>query len=317
MGRFDAAPKLGAMEPGIVPKPPFDDYGVREEGSFITELLDGKDSFGSPSRPFETPFDKLAQFVASVPLNVRRLSRDDGHVPGYAPGVGAVSIRVLGPVVETVSGKPGLRDLGSESETRNGHSVVLRVDYDKIRIMLTGDLNTASQRLLLSYESLLEFAVDVAKGCHHGSDDVDLRFVRAMKARVTVVSSGDNEDYAHPRPRILGASARYGREAKGVKGEVLPPLLYSTELARSVKLSHAAAVRRRGDSASEIAAAQAEVKTIVSRAKFEALENTPISTDLVYGLINVRTDGERVLCGYMKEGSQDFELQLFRGGVEP
>jgi hypothetical protein len=49
----------------------------------------------------------------------------------------------------------------------------------------------------------------------------------------------------------------------------------------------------------------------------EALENTPISTDLVYGLINVRTDGERVLCGYMKEGSQDFALQLFRGGVEP
>lgn len=317
MGRFDAAPKLGAMEPGIVPKPPFDDYGIREEGSFITELLDGKDSFGSPSRPFETPFDKLAQFLASVPRNVQRLSRDDGHVPGYTPGAGAVSIRVLGPVVETVSGKPGLRDLGSESETRNGHSVVLRVDYNKIRIMLTGDLNTASQRLLLSYESLLEFAVDVAKGCHHGSDDVDLRFVRAMKARVTVVSSGDNEDYAHPRPRILGASARYGREAKGVKGEVLPPLLYSTELARSVKLSHAAAVRRRGDSASEIAAAQAEVKTIVSRAKFEALENTPISTDLVYGLINVRTDGERVLCGYMKEGTQDFELQLFRGGVEP
>ena len=39
--------------------------------------------------------------------------------------------------------------------------------------------------------------------------------------------------------------------------------------------------------------------------------------DLVYGLINVRTDGERVMCGYMKEGSQDFELQLFRGGVEP
>jgi beta-lactamase superfamily II metal-dependent hydrolase len=317
MGRFDAAPKLGQMEPGTVPKPPFDDYGVREQDGFITELLDGKDSFGSPSRPFESTFDQLAKLVATVPSHVRRLSRDDLHLPGYAPGAGAVSIRVLGPVVETVAGKPGLRDLGSESETRNGHSIVLRVDYNKIRILLSGDLNTASQRLLLSYESLLEFAVDVAKGCHHGSDDIDLRFVRAMKARVTVVSSGDNEDYAHPRPRILGASARYGREAKGVKGETLPPLLYSTELARSVKLSHAAAVRRRGENGSEISAAHAELKTIVSKAKFEPLDHTPVSTDLVYGLINVRTDGERVLCGYMKEGSQDFELQLFRGGVEP
>jgi beta-lactamase superfamily II metal-dependent hydrolase len=318
MGRFAASPGLGKAVSGNVVKPPFDDYGVKQQGSFITELLDGKSSFANPSRPFASRFDDLARLVAKVPKKVARLSRDDDYLPGYAPGAGAVSIRVLGPVLEKVpGGKPGLRELGSESVTRNGHSIVLRVDYDRIRILLTGDLNTASQRLLLSYQELLEFSADVAKGCHHGSDDIDLRFVRAMKARVTIVSSGDNEDYAHPRPRILGASARYGREAKSVKGETLPPLLYSTELARSVKLSHAAAVRKTGQASTQFAAAQAEVRTIASKAKFIPLENTPISTDLVYGLINVRTDGERVLCGYMKEGSQDFELQLFRGGVEP
>ena len=318
MGRFAAAPKLGKTAAGSVAKPPFDDYGVDEQGSFITELLDGKNSFANPPRPFDSSFGKLAAFVAKVPDKVRRLSRVDDYLPGYAPGNGGVSIRILGPVLENVIGKkPGLRELGSESVTRNGHSIVLRVDYDKIRILLTGDLNTASQRLLLSYHGLLEFAADVAKGCHHGSDDIDLRFVRAMKARVTIVSSGDNEDYAHPRPRILGASARYGREAKSVKGELLPPLLYSTELARSVRLSHAAAVREAGQASSQIKAADAEVKSTQSKAKFIPLEDTPISTDLVYGLINVRTDGERVLCGYMKEGSQDFELQVFRGGVEP
>ena len=79
----------------------------------------------------------------------------------------------------------------------------------------------------------------MAKGCHHGSDDIDLRFVRAMAARATVISSGDNEDYAHPRPRVLGASARYGRESRAADGETLPPLLYSTELARSVALDFA------------------------------------------------------------------------------
>jgi beta-lactamase superfamily II metal-dependent hydrolase len=317
MGRFDAAPKLGKAASGTVAKPPFDDYGVKEQASFITELLDGKNSFKQPPRAFAQPFDELAALVAKVPKKVQRLSHEDAYVPGYAEGDGAVTLRVLGPVLEKVGGKRGLRELGSESVTRNGHSIVLRVDYGKIRILLTGDLNTASQRLLLSYQSLLEFAADVAKGCHHGSDDIDLRFVRAMKARVTIVSSGDNEDYAHPRPRILGASARYGREAKGVKGELLPPLLYSTELARSVKLSHAAAVRKRDQASSEYPASQAEVRPDVSKAKFMALDDTPISTDLVYGLINVRSDGERVLCGYMKEGSQDFELQVFRGGVEP
>ncbi len=50
---------------------------------------------------------------------------------------------------------------------------------------------------------------------------------------------------------------------------------------------------------------------------YDRLENTPISTDLIYGLINVRTDGTRVLCGYMKESSSDFDIQVFRAGVEP
>jgi hypothetical protein len=68
---------------------------------------------------------------------------------------------------------------------------------------------------------------------------MDLRFVRAMKARATVISAGDNEDDAHPRPRVLGASARYDREAKSAKGRVLPLLLYSTERARLAKLAYA------------------------------------------------------------------------------
>ncbi len=317
MGRFAKAPKLGKAMSASTGPLPFDDYGVDEGGTFITELLEGKSSFRSPPRPFEETFAEFAALVGKVPKNVSRLSQMDEYLPGYKPGEAPVSIRVLGPIMEELTGgRQGLRELGSESVTRNGHSIVLRVDFNKVRILLTGDLNTASQRLLLSYQPLPEFAVDVAKGCHHGSDDIDLRFVRAIKARATVVSSGDNEDYAHPRPRVLGASARYGRECKGVKGELLPPLLYSTELARSVKLSDVEAVRPRGGGA-ELAAAAADIKATERGARFEPLDEMPISTDLMYGLINVRTDGERVLCAYMKEGGKDFDVQVFRAGVEP
>jgi len=246
------------------------------------------------------------------------LTHEDKYLPGYAPRPGAASIRVLGPILESMTdGGSGLRVLGTESETRNGHSIVLRVDFNKIRILLTGDLNTKSQQLLLSYHELSEFAVDVAKGCHHGSDDIDLRFCRAMKPRVTIVSSGDNENYAHPRPRVLGASARYGREAKPVKGATpLPPLLYSTELARSVRLGYAASVQKHGDKETRIAANDAEIM-LEKGTRFEPLDQMPIADDLVYGLINVRTDGTRVLCGYMKEHGNDFDIQVFRGGVEP
>jgi metal-dependent hydrolase (beta-lactamase superfamily II) len=60
-----------------------------------------------------------------------------------------------------------------------------------------------------------------------------------------------------------------------------------------------------------------EIRAAEHNARFMPLEDTPISTDFVYGLISVRTDGARVLCGYMKEGGNDFDIQVFRGGVEP
>jgi beta-lactamase superfamily II metal-dependent hydrolase len=318
MGRFAADPRLGAMVAGTVGPLPFDDYNITIQDDFITELLGGKASFATPPHAFEDEFAKFANLVATVPAHVQRLSHRDEFLPGFAPGQTSATIRILGPVLEEVNGSVfGLRDLGADSITSNGHSVVLRVDYNKARILLTGDLNKVSQRLLLSYHNLLEFAVDVAKACHHGSDEIDLRFVRAMKARTTVVSSGDNEDYAHPRPRVLGASARYGRESKAADGELLPPLLYSTELARSVGLAYAESVRRTGVAASTIAAADAEIKADRSKAKFRPLDDTPVSTDLIYGLINVRTDGTRVLCGYMEEAGKNFDIKIFRAGVEP
>jgi hypothetical protein len=258
--------------------------------------------------------------VGRLPKKVSSLSQADGWLPGYMPAPGAAAIRVLGPVVEKLAGGgKGLRWLGSESVTRNGHSVVLRVDYGAARVLLTGDLNTASQRLLLGCHAADEFSADVSKGCHHGSDDIDLRFVRAMAARATVISSGDNEDYAHPRPRVMGASARYGREARDADGQAMPPLLYSTELARSVGLDFASHVRTR-KAMPQLQFAPDAVEAMFDatpQGRYRPLSWLPMAKDLVYGLVNVRSDGRRILCATMKEGSSDFDLQVFDAGIEP
>ena len=317
--RFTDGEKLGALRSDTRrtswPQPGF---GLKEGGRFIVELLDGKTHFGRPKRAFAGDFADLARLVGKLPKKVSRLAQADGWLPGYAPAPGTAALRVLGPVTEPLAGGgEGLRQLGSESITRNGHSVVLRVDYGQARILLTGDLNTESQRLLLSAQPAEEFTVDVAKGCHHGSDDIDLRFVRAMAARATVISSGDNEDYAHPRPRILGASARYGREARAAGGELLPPLLYSTELARSVGLAFAAHARTLPEPKQSFEPGQLEVDFDASpTGTYRRLSWLPMATDLVYGLVNVRSDGQRILCATMKEGSSDFDLQVFQAGVE-
>ena len=77
-----------------------------------------------------------------------------------------------------------------------------------MRILLTGDLNKASQTALMhDYEGRrLEFKCDVAKACHHGSEDVSYAFMQAMEPAATVICSGDGEGHDHPRPRIVAAS---------------------------------------------------------------------------------------------------------------
>jgi hypothetical protein len=320
LARFAASPKLGQTTEGEVAPFPNGSHGIPREGSFITELLDGKDSFRNPPRELSGTFAKYAELVGQVPHNVRRLSYADRYLPGYAPGQSDVIIYVLGPILESFGGgQAGLRAFESDSKIVNGHSVILRLDYGQARILLTGDLNLLAQQLLLSYHAEAQFAVDVMKACHHGSEDIYLDFLRAVKARATVVSSGDNEDYSHPRPAIIGASGHYGREARGAKGEVLPPLVYSTELARSVKLDYASAarVRLRDDGVKLRDVEPKDVEVLAGDwTKYRSLRSAPLSTDLVYGLVNVRTDGQQILCATMLEKGNDFDIKVFKAGVD-
>ena len=182
LAKFANAPTLGARVAGAVAPFPQGNHGVQPDGQFITELLGDQASFQAPPRVLSKSYAEFARLAVQVPRHVRRLSYLDGYLPGYGPGQTRPTIRVLGPVFETFAGQSGLRVLDSDSRTVNGHSVVLRLDYGQARILLTGDLNAGSQALLLSYHSASEFAVDVAKSCHHGSDDVNVEFLKAIKA---------------------------------------------------------------------------------------------------------------------------------------
>lgn len=313
LARFDEGPELGAKSPGTVQPFPQGNRGIRASGSFYTELLDGPDDFVDPPHDLMDEFGEYAQLVGTVPDDVRRLSQRDGFLPGYAPGENDVTIHVLGPVVEEFAPDEfGLRSLGSTSVTLNGHSIALRVEFGDVRILLTGDLNTQSQRLLRSYHADDEFVVDVAKACHHGAEDVDLAFVKAMAARATVVSSGDDENYAHPRPLLMGASGLYGRESRSaVDGETLPPLLYSTELSRAIKLGYPHRIGRIDDD-DALSPSGFRIRTDKKNDLWWPLATTNVATDLVYGLVNVRTDGTNVLCATLEEKGNDFDFKVFR-----
>ena len=51
---------------------------------------------------------------------------------------------------------------------------------------------------------------DMMKSCHHGAADVTDEFIRAVDPFAYVVSSGDEESHAHPRPDLLGRLGNSG-----------------------------------------------------------------------------------------------------------
>lgn len=271
------------------------------------------------------------------PTHIERLSSlEHKWLPGFAPKEqgSRVSIRVLGPVAEKNAGKVGLKKFpSSDSINTNGHSVVLRVDYGNRKLLLTGDLNTASQEYIMkAYGKSFrgEFGCDVAKGCHHGSHDVSFPFLAGLEPLATVISSGDAETHDHPRPAIVAASAITGRKLLSADGrKLVAPLVYMTEIARSytlggiVQLHHYKSVQpivpannSAGDkavykSASQMKRFRAAMKSSPKYpADWPRLDQARTVKGIVYGLVNVRTDGKKLFFATMEEKGKDWAIEV-------
>ena len=267
-----------------------------------------------------------------TPTPIARLSNTSGMLPGFetnSKSGGKVAVKVLGPVEYDDAGAKVLRYFkGGDDISTNGNSILLRLDYGRVRVILTGDLNKESHRALIEkYQGQLqEFECDVAKACHHGSDDVSYKFMSMLKAAVTVISSGDAEGHDHPRPNIVGASAATGYiQIDHNKDELLTPLIYSTELARSLALGkpEKLSVFKGTPKAAELIDADldnsvVETGTINAGAIGPKKKNIQLSdksrlvTDLIYGLVNVRTDGDKILCATLNEGEYKWQIKKIR-----
>jgi beta-lactamase superfamily II metal-dependent hydrolase len=267
---------------------------------------------------------------SSTPIT--RLSQLTGILPTFDindVATGKVAVKILAPVEHVIGGAPAVRYFKSnDSQTTNGNSILLRFDYGRVRILLTGDLNKESQRAIMDkYQgNFQELGCDVAKSCHHGSDDVSYQFLSLMKPAVTVISSGDAEGHDHPRPSIVGASAVTGYiEIDHNSDQLVSPLIYSTEIARSLGLGKPEKMRVFDGTPQAADIKDAELdKTGIECSKVNAgaiqPEKTKIKlnnqsrlvTDLVYGLVNVRTDGDRILCATLNENKYQWEVKKLR-----
>ena len=272
------------------------------EDKFITDLCETDEDYQHRLEELKSGKIKAGPYLRMFkksPAPKLGLHAGTAEEPVYLYNKNGVTMEVMGPVVEDVDGKPGLRVFASDTgKTKNGHSVVLKLTVGHLRLLLGGDLNTESEYNLIKAYSGKDVAaikkelakkklaadrrkelendlqqaikdankflgVDIAKSCHHGSDDFSSEFLQVLNPVATVISSGDEESYCHPRPDTLGTIGKFSRGSR--------PMIYSTELARSGK-------------------------------EFLELDKLDLSAQkkkervvTVYGMINVRTDGERVV----------------------
>lgn len=255
------------------------------------------DQLNQPFRRWRAAL-KTARSSSGAPPTVARLARGDGHRFDFLAEDG-VRVEVLGPIVETLSsGRPGLRCFGdtrdngiSTSQTINGNSLVLRVVYGNVRLLLCGDLTAAGARRLLAQTAAEggDLTAEVFKVPHHGTSDFSTELIAAVKPVVSVISSGDEgegTEYIHPRAEQLGALGRHARAG------LEKPLIFITELV-----------------------------AFLTRVRPEDGNSLRLYKKTTFGIVHVRTDGRRLLVVTPSGKTDAFEAYAFTvaadGTVKP
>ena len=105
-----------------------------------------------------------------------------------------VRVEVLGPPRELLR--------GTASDVDNA-SVVLRLVYGDVSVLLTGDIFAAAERGMLESGAVLDS--DVLKVPHHGSDSSSTgEFLGAVSPAAAVISVGADNRFGHPDADVVG-----------------------------------------------------------------------------------------------------------------
>lgn len=105
--------------------------------------------------------------------------------------------REIGGVLVEILNPP--RDI-PDQQSENDRSVVIRLTYGNRRFLLTGDIEQASERVLVGSR----IDADVLKVPHHGSrssSSPDL--VKAVKPKFAIISVGRRSPFGHPNPDVV------------------------------------------------------------------------------------------------------------------
>jgi competence protein ComEC len=166
--------------------------------------------------------DGLNDVVRNFAVRGAFVARAPGKDPEYAKfyntatsaalpialvGAGDV-LRFTGITATLLSPRAGAK---AEARSRNNESIVLRLQFGKRSILLTGDIESSAEATMLNRKS--DLSVDVVKVPHHGSRTSSTKgFVDATRPRFAVISVGQNSIFGHPHSDVVERWQREGAE---------------------------------------------------------------------------------------------------------
>lgn len=110
---------------------------------------------------------------------------------------------MLGDAVVTFVSVPG------DYDDINDASLVLKVAYEGVSILFTGDAGIDAEQRMLEADADLD--VDILKVGHHGSDTAtSSAFLNAVTPNYAVISVGRKNVYHHPQEGVLARLNRFG-----------------------------------------------------------------------------------------------------------
>lgn len=99
----------------------------------------------------------------------------------------------------------------------NNNSIVLRLRYDDITFLFTGDIQVESEASIL--QANLDVKADILKVMHHGSkDSSSAQFLNAVKPKVAIYITGPRQPKMGPKkphPNTIAALKNIGAEVYG------------------------------------------------------------------------------------------------------
>jgi competence protein ComEC len=107
---------------------------------------------------------------------------------------------------------PELPLLTGTASDINNNSVVLRVEFGRTAILMTGDAQSEAEARLLSHGGA-DLRADILKVGHHGSAYSSTpEFLAAVHPKIAIISCGLHNVFGHPSPRTLSVLQTVGAD---------------------------------------------------------------------------------------------------------